>query len=151
MFYEYADVMGRSQSVSWSKGLRAELGPTPSELCRMADGLDLGDNPDEEEGAVAVGRYLTAASNSTPELEDAVAAILAESGEPLHISGIRQRLIGNGVRIPGAGTDANIIVRLRKDTDRFTPTARGTYALASWGLPSLDAGSARRKKSRSKR
>jgi hypothetical protein len=72
------------------------------------------------------------------ELEDAVALILEESGIPLHIGMIRERLIQNGVPIPGRGDDANIIVRLRKFEGRFTRTARGTYGLASWGLPSID-------------
>jgi hypothetical protein len=73
------------------------------------------------------------------ELEDAVAKVLADSGEPLHIAEIRNRLIASGVSIPGRGDDANIIVRIRKFDDRFTRTARGTYALASWGLPSVDS------------
>ncbi len=72
------------------------------------------------------------------ELEDAVALILEESGIPLHIGIIRERLIQNGVPIPGRGDDANIIVRLRKFEGRFTRTARGAYGLASWGLPSID-------------
>jgi hypothetical protein len=49
MFYEYADVMARSQSVSWSKGLRGELGLSPVELCGLVEGLDLGDNSDERD------------------------------------------------------------------------------------------------------
>jgi hypothetical protein len=82
------------------------------------------------------------------DLEDAVAAILDEAGSPLHISAIRRRLIDNGVRIPGRGDDANVIVRLRKDPDRFTRTARGTYALTAWGLPSLDTLIAKRNRRR---
>jgi hypothetical protein len=72
-------------------------------------------------------------------LEDAVASILEGSGEPMHVGDIRLRLIADGVPIPGRGDDANIIVRLRAAPERFTRTARGTYALAAWGLPSLDS------------
>lgn len=72
-------------------------------------------------------------------LEDEVESILAEAGSPLHISTIRERLIGDGVPIPGRGDDANIIVRLTKDEERFNRTARGTYALTAWGLPTVQS------------
>lgn len=86
----------------------------------------------------------TGASSSAPDLEDAVEQILTESGEPMHISLIRDQLTARGVAIPGRGDDANIIVRIRKTEGRFTRTARGTYALASWGLPSVDSSKRRR-------
>jgi hypothetical protein len=92
-------------------------------------------------GANELGDLESLASSSRPEgnrsLEESVAEILTNADRPLHISDIRAQLVSNGVRIPGRGDDANIIVRLRKDPERFTRTARGTYALASWGLPSL--------------
>jgi hypothetical protein len=90
-------------------------------------------------------------TTANSELEEAVADILGEAGGPLHVSDIRTRLIDAGVRIPGKGDDANIIVRLRKAPDQFTRTARGTYALASWGLRSLDEDASRRRKARSSR
>lgn len=90
-------------------------------------------------------------AGATKDLEDAITAILEEVGKPLHVSDIRLRLIEEGVPIPGRGDDANVIVRLRKAQERFTRTARGTYALAAWGLPSLDTKVARRKRSRSQR
>lgn len=83
------------------------------------------------------------------ELEDAVEAILREAAGPLHISAIRKALVEGGVPIPGRGDDANIIVRLRRFDRRFTRTARGTYALAEWGLPALP-GPRRRRKGSSK-
>jgi len=67
-------------------------------------------------------------------LEDEVAALLEQVGQPLHIAEIRDRLIGRGVTIPGKGDEANVIVRLRRETDRFVRTGRGMYGLASWGL-----------------
>ncbi len=84
-----------------------------------------------------------AAAGNALTLEDAVAAILAEAREPLHISTIRESLVERDVPIPGQGTDANVIVKIRQQP-RFSRTARGTYALAEWGLPSLDS----RKKSK---
>jgi hypothetical protein len=95
--------------------------------------------------------HLRVVATAHTELEEAVASILGEAGAPLHVSDIRTRLISAGVRIPGKGDDANIIVRLRKAPDQFTRTARGTYALASWGLPSLDQNASRRRKTRSGR
>lgn len=73
----------------------------------------------------------------TADLELAVEEILRAAGQPMHIADIRANLIDQGVPIPGRGDDANIIVRLRRLDDRFTRTARGTYALAEWGLPAL--------------
>jgi hypothetical protein len=77
-------------------------------------------------------------------VEDHVEAILAERGEPMHISALREGLIEQGVPLPGRGDEANIIVRLRRDEARFTRTGRGTYALAAWGLTAV-APSRRRK------
>ena len=72
-------------------------------------------------------------------LEDEVESILADAGSPLHISRIRELLIERGVPIPGRGDDANIIIRLTKDDERFNRTARGTYALKSWALPTMQS------------
>lgn len=76
--------------------------------------------------------------SSEDQIETEVEGILEAAGNPLHISEIRSELIQKGVPIPGRGDDANIIVRLRKDPSRFVRTARGTYALPKWGLPSID-------------
>lgn len=70
------------------------------------------------------------------DIGDAVASVLKAAGEPRHISIIRQALIDRGVAIPGKGDAANIIVRISPD-QRFVRTARGTYSLAEWGLPTL--------------
>jgi hypothetical protein len=91
------------------------------------------------------GASRTNPASKTTDLEAAVETILTEAGTPLHISTIRERLIERGVAIPGRGDDANIIVRIRKPGTQFTRTARGTYALASWGLPSVDKARGRRR------
>jgi hypothetical protein len=70
-------------------------------------------------------------------LEDAVEGILEKAGQPLHVGDIRAQLIEGAFPLPGRGDDANIIVRLRRDSSRFVRTARGTYALAGWNLPEL--------------
>jgi hypothetical protein len=83
------------------------------------------------------GPTVEPARTGTSDLEDAVEEILRAAGAPLHISDIRERLVAQGVPIPGRGDYANIIVRLRRFDDRFTRTARGTYGLAEWGVPAL--------------
>ena len=85
-------------------------------------------------------------SRSSEKLEDAVEEILRAAGSPMHISEIRTQLIERGVAIPGRGDDANIIVKISSLGDRFSRTARGTYALAEWGLPALQ-----RKQSKARR
>jgi hypothetical protein len=80
------------------------------------------------------------------ELEDEVEALLRSAGGPMHISSIRESLIANGVQIPGRGDEANIIVRIRKIPDRFTRTARGTYALPEWGIPEMATKTTRAKR-----
>jgi hypothetical protein len=81
------------------------------------------------------------------ELEDAVEELLREAGKPMHIAVIREQLNVRGIQIPGRGDEANIIVRIRKVPDRFTRTARGTYALPEWGIPEMTTKSARAKRS----
>lgn len=83
------------------------------------------------------GRLASQAALNGKDLEDAVEALLRERNEPLHISAIRAALVEAGFPIPGRGDDANIIVRISKLPNRFTRTARGTYALADWGLPEM--------------
>jgi len=70
-----------------------------------------------------------------PVIEDRIEEILRSSGKPMHISELRTSLIQMGVPLPGRGDEANIILRLRRASDRFIRTARGTYALTSWNLP----------------
>lgn len=108
---------------------------------------DNGDEPTRE----TVSASLAQKSNSqkpakSQGLEDAVEEILAAAGEPTHISTIREELVKRGTPIPGRGDDANIIVRLRQDQGRFTRTARGTYALAKWGLPPLASRTTKRRR-----
>jgi|SRR5688572_21662708 len=79
------------------------------------------------------------------DLENHVEQILESAGEPIHISEIRRLLIERGVPLPGRGDDSNIIVRLSRASETFIRTARGTYGLASWGLPAMPRPNRRRK------
>jgi hypothetical protein len=71
-------------------------------------------------------------------LENAVVAYLNHAGKALHISTIRQKLLRDGVPIPGKGVDANVITRIRRDA-RITraPGQRGFYLLTR-GVDPLD-------------
>jgi hypothetical protein len=75
--------------------------------------------------------------NGAELVEDAAEQILSDGGEPMHISAIRGALLQRGCPIPGRADDANVIVRLSKYPERFIRTARGTYALAAWGIPAM--------------
>jgi hypothetical protein len=48
-------------------------------------------------------------------LEDAAVGILSESHDAVHIGELRAKLVERGIRIPGKGTDSNIIARLIKE------------------------------------
>ena len=73
------------------------------------------------------------AAGDASTVEDHVEQMLRSANEPVHISKIRQALVDAGVPLPGRGDEANIIVRLARDTGRFVRTGRGTYGLVALG------------------
>lgn len=128
--------------------LRQEIEERSSELARIEEQilllrrfLDLSGAVDDRvrPAEVAIAKWEERdAAERRMEVEDAVQQLLLKRKEPMHISEIREELLATSTPIPGRGDEANIIVRLRKYPDRFTRTARGTYALAAWGLPELE-------------
>ncbi len=70
-----------------------------------------------------------ATQTSGNEIQKAVREILEKRGKPMHIRDIRTALVQRGVPIPGRGTDANVIVHLRRAPDTFARQNRGIYAL----------------------
>lgn len=86
---------------------------------------------------------------SFPAIEDHIEEVLRSAGKPMHIRDIRDALIQMAVPLPGRGDEANIILRLRRDPDRFVRTGRGTYGIAAWKL--LEYSPAPRKKRVSRR
>jgi hypothetical protein len=80
-----------------------------------------------------------------PGIEDRIEEILTSSGKPMHISELRDKLIQMGVPLPGRGDEANIILRLRRASDRFMRTERGTYALNAWNLPEYSPTTSRKR------
>lgn len=82
-------------------------------------------------------------------VSDAAVAYLTEVGQPTHIGEIFTALINRSVEIPGAGDQANVILRLRGDS-RITRTSRGVYGLRAWNLPEY-APRPRKKSTRAKK
>ena len=111
-------------------------------LLELEDSHGSGRNADTVISMSANGSTLNG-HEAIGSFEDAVVATLESSGKPLHISALRNALVDSHIPIPGRGNEANIIVRISND-QRFTRTARGTYALSAWGLPTLPAPSRRR-------
>lgn len=83
-----------------------------------------------------------------PAIEDHIEDVLLSKGTPTHIREIRAALIEMGVPLPGKGDEANIILRLRRDDNRFVRTGRGTYALVAWELPAYSPAPRKKKISR---
>ena len=110
---------------------------------------------DENENIVPNNRHVDSSSNTTYErvstinsssnFNDEIRIILEEDGNAMHISEICNRLYEKAIPLPGKGTQANVIVRIRRDPNQFTRTDNGTYALAEWGMPPM------RTKSKNKR
>ena len=88
---------------------------------------------------------------SLPGIEDRIEEILGAKGKPMHIREIRDSLIQMGIPLPGRGDEANIILRLRRDRDRFIRTERGTYALVVWNLPEYSPAPRKKELSRKRR
>ncbi len=74
------------------------------------------------------GKGALTTGNSGSQIQMAVREILEEHGS-MHIRDIRTALVERGVAIPGKGTDANVIVHLRRAPEVFARKTRGTYSL----------------------
>ncbi len=88
----------------------------------------------EESGNFANTRNSRADSDV---LLDACERLLRDAGKPLHIKELQAALLEEGIPLPGRGTEANLIVRLRRSNGRFIRTGRGTYGLPEFGLPEV--------------
>lgn len=89
----------------------------------------------------------TVGAKSGHDALKAVLAILKEANRPVHISDLMRLLSEKNVRIPGSGTQANLISHLRRDK-RIVRPSRGMYGLALWGLTEMPSGSKRRRRRR---
>jgi hypothetical protein len=99
----------------------------------------------EPRGSVSIATPATSDWSVRADLEGYVEQVLEAAGGPMHIRDIRRALIERSVPLPGRGDEANIIVRLSRASKTFTRTARGTYALASWGIPAMPPRRSRRR------
>lgn len=76
-----------------------------------------------------------------------VEAVLAEAGQPLHTNEITKRVLARGVwksegKTPAATVHAQLAVNVkeRRTASPFQRTAKGVFALRSWGLPEYTPG-----------
>lgn len=89
-------------------------------------------------------------SNGSDLLVGVVVESLRDSGKPVHISELMRVLRERGVTIPGAGTQANLITRIRRDS-RLVRPSRGMYALSEWGFADMTVPKKKRRRRRSRR
>lgn len=75
-------------------------------------------------------------SQSSNSVADAAVAALKDQERPMHIGEIMTVMKDQKVKLPGQGTQANLISCLTRD-DRIMRTARGIYALSEWGLEEM--------------
>lgn len=74
-----------------------------------------------------------ASSGGRAALLDTVIEILNKAGEPMQIQTLMAAVKERDVRIPGKGSQANLIAVISRDT-RIVRPQRGYYGLADWGL-----------------
>jgi hypothetical protein len=81
-----------------------------------------------------------APSRGRAALLDAVIEILSDAGKPMQIQTLMGAVKERDVRIPGKGTQANLIAVISRDA-RIVRPERGYYGLADWGLVDSRSGS----------
>jgi hypothetical protein len=116
--------------------------------------LRRGNQPTERSNSKVLAFVPRAVSyeESNNAVADAAVIVLQDRGRPVHISELMTILEGQNVKLPGQGTQANLISRLRRD-ERIVRPARGLYALREWGLedmPVSKQGSRKRQKKTSR-
>lgn len=95
--------------------------------------LRRGQDVDPASGPVVnrtMGQPATAVSNGVAE---AAVGVLEKVARPMHIGELMSALLKDGVEIPGAGAQANLIAHLRRD-NRIARPSRGMYGLKALGI-----------------
>lgn len=62
---------------------------------------------------------------------ETVAIVIAEHGGEMRLSALREELYTRGIALPGKGTDANLLARLRRSHGRVQHVRRGVYAVTT--------------------
>lgn len=121
--------------------LDEQLAPLQAERARLGAQLDLVERALSVDGdgvptKTADGSAFVPPPAAGPRetVTAGVAKILAEAGTPLHISEIRNRYIASGEKIPGRGTESNLLIYMGRDP-RFVRVTKGTYALSDGTSP----------------
>lgn len=100
-----------------------------------------GERPEEsvipaerEQRSVANDAWATPNEGSSSHpVVDEVLSLLHREQRPLHVSELMRALRQRRIRLPGAGTEANVISHLTRDR-RISRPSRGIYALADWRI-----------------
>ena len=128
---------------AWAKDIEQEIAEITSSIIPLQQRLDAAhEKLDLERRLIHLTTPGSSITDSPPHqapnipgIEDHIENILLSQGKPMHIREIRTSLIQMGIPLPGRGDEANIILRLRRASNRFVRTERGTYALTQWNLP----------------
>jgi hypothetical protein len=90
--------------------------------------------------ALKTGRDLDVSGSSVASLRsrsaphpivDSTIEVLQEARRPMHISELMAAFDERGVRVPGSGTQANLISHISRD-ERIVRPSRGMYVLEQW-------------------
>jgi len=149
---------------AWAEAIEKEIGEIAAEMMPLQQRLDAarerldlvrrlihltGRGTPRSKAAAETGSP-SIQQAALPDIEDRIEEVLRARGEPTHIREIRASLIERGVPLPGRGNEANIILRLRRASDRFVRTERGVYGLTSWDFPEYSPPSRKKKVRRRK-
>jgi len=145
---EMSKSVSRSEQLAaWASELNSQLAKVDEELkpllARKEDlrtRLDLVRRLRElEDGTVTkdgteIEEYAPRSVSPSPgsALQAAARDVLEAHGKPMRVREIRAALIERGIQIPGRGTDANVILYLRRARNIFDRCGRGIYGLAAW-------------------
>jgi hypothetical protein len=128
-----------AQLTEWHGELSAELKADQAGLAELQKRIRTTEQRLQHvEGLLAIEPGGTIDSATSPactqDLLDACQELMRDLARPVHVKDLHDALLKKGVPIPGKGTEANLISRLQKSSDRFIRTGRGTYALMDSGL-----------------
>lgn len=99
---------------------------------RRGQDVDPADGGAAHQGMPSVSSNHTKGGSSNG-VADAAVLVLERAARPMHIGELMSALVKDGVEIPGAGSQANLIAHLRRD-QRIARPSRGMYGLRALGV-----------------
>lgn len=142
----------KEQLVVYLAGLQEKSASITAEIDRTKQQIELIERllRVSDAGAAPKATATSGTGGATPS--EVIRQILQEANAPLHISEILSRYVARGNRVPGKGTEANLLSYMVRDA-RFVRVAKGIYTLASGGTayPSVAKQRTRKRRKRRKR